>query len=146
MRCLMAMAVVTALVLAGGSVGSAAGGKKAAIQGNWNLLKIKFSDKEETIPEGEKATVTFAADGKVTMDKGGKLEEGTYKVNDSKKPHQLDLTMKEGDKVRTIPAIYEITGDTLRIAVIRGKDKDVPRPESFNAEGVFLLTFKRASK
>jgi uncharacterized protein (TIGR03067 family) len=147
MRCMMAMAVVTALVLTGGSTGSAAAGdKKGSIQGHWNAIKKTIDGKEQPLPEGKKVTFTFSADGKITANENGMIDEGTYKVDDSKKPRQLDLTMKYGDKTEKAAAIYEITGDILKVAFASAKGKEASRPAAFDADGLLILTFKRASK
>ena len=114
MRCMMAMAVVTALSLTAASVGSAAGDKKG-IEGTWKLTSVNFGGKDEPVPEGKGVTLKFMG-GKVTADEGGgKIEEGTYKVDDTKKPKTLDMIMKKGGKDETVLAIYEVSGDTLKV-------------------------------
>jgi uncharacterized protein (TIGR03067 family) len=148
MRCMMAMAVVTALSLLGASVGSAAGDKKG-IEGTWKLTSAKFGGKEEAVPEGKGVTLKFMAGGKMTADEGGgKTDVGTYKVDDTKKPKTLDLTMKKDGKQDTVLAIYEVAGDTLKIGFPddpKAGGGAPPRPASFDgATGV--LTFKRAAK
>jgi uncharacterized protein (TIGR03067 family) len=148
---MMAMAVVTGVLLAGSSVGSAAGDKKGSIQGTWKALKKTFGGKDELVPEGKSITVTFGAGGKFTVNDEGKIEEGSYKVDDSKKPRHLDVTMKKGEKVETMPAIYEVTGDNLKICIMGGAKKaddktPLMRPTSFEAEGAMILYLKRDGK
>jgi uncharacterized protein (TIGR03067 family) len=148
MRCMMAMAVVTGLLLVGSSTGTAAGGKKGSIEGTWKAIKKAYGGKDEVVPDGKTITVTFAA-GKMTVNDSGKIEEGTYKVDDSKKPRHVDLTMKKGEKTETMPGIYEVIDDTLKVCIFGGPkktDDKLMRPMSFEAEGAMVLYLKRDSK
>jgi uncharacterized protein (TIGR03067 family) len=71
-------------------------------------------------------------------------DKGTIKLNPSATPKALDITGTEGpNKGRSIPAIYDREGDTLRICYdLSGKS----RPTAFkSAEGtkLFLVTYQR---
>ena len=79
---------------------------------------------------------------KVTI--GDKVDEGTVKRDPEAEPKQLDITGTDGpNKGRTILAIYELTGDTLRVCYdLGGKN----RPTEFKTtEGspLFLVTYQR---
>ena len=78
-----------------------------------------------------------------TVTVGTNPDRGTCKRNPSAKPKALDITGTEGpNKGRTILAIYERDGDTLRICYdLSGKS----RPEEFKTtEGsqLFLVEYK----
>jgi uncharacterized protein (TIGR03067 family) len=138
MRRMMAMAVVAALMLTATAVGWRG---DASIQGTWKMTAVNFGGKEIPVPEGKGITVKFAAGGKVSVDEGsGKLQEGTYKVDDTKKPRQLDLNIKKGDKDEKTEAIYEITGDMLKVGFAADKGS---RPTSFDGAQTGVLIFKR---
>jgi uncharacterized protein (TIGR03067 family) len=73
-------------------------------------------------------TFTFGKDGKLKITYGSDPEKpttasGTFKINATKKPREIDLIIGTQDKKqRTIPAIYELGKDklgkdTLRIAM-----------------------------
>jgi uncharacterized protein (TIGR03067 family) len=69
--------------------------------------------------------------GKFTAHKGKeKPEEGTYKLDPSKKPKAIDVTHSIGrDKVQTQLAIYELKGNTFKIcSCVTGKE----RPTTFD--------------
>lgn len=84
--------------------------------------------------EGDRYTVTV----------GDQIDRGTVKLDSSAKPMALDITGTEGpNKGKTIPAIYERDGDTLRVCYdLSGQG----RPKEFKTtEGslLFLVTYQR---
>jgi uncharacterized protein (TIGR03067 family) len=87
-----------------------------------------------TIKEG-KYNVTF-------MDK--EVETGSYKVDASKKPAHLDLTIAKGkDEGKVQPGIVMIEGDMMTVALGKAGTKD--RPKKFEgADGVEVTKLKRA--
>jgi uncharacterized protein (TIGR03067 family) len=138
------LALVPALALVTFALGRAEG-EKDSIQGVWKVTGASGGGKDLSGPFA-KTTITFAAEGKLSIDDGGgKPVDGTYKVvDDKKKPHQLDLTFKKGDKSETAPTIYEVTGDTLKIG-FPSRKADPVRPESFDKAEI-VMTLKRESK
>jgi uncharacterized protein (TIGR03067 family) len=142
----MVLAVVAAAVLATSTVGQA-GGDKNSIMGSWELKSMSFGGMDIPVQAGKSLTVTFGAGGKMTADDSGKKEEGTYKVEDSKKPRQIDVTTKKEGKEESMKGIYEITGDTLKIAFSFNKGGGAAaRPDAFDAKDALIMTFKKASK
>ena len=78
------------------------------------------------------------------MTVGKKPDRGTVKLMPSAKPKALDITGTEGpNKGKTILAIYERKGDTLRICYeLSGKG----RPTEFKTEAgtqLFLVEYQR---
>jgi uncharacterized protein (TIGR03067 family) len=117
--------------------------EKAKLQGTWTLQKatIRGEDKTKDLFAGG-VTVTFDGD-KMTMKVGNESHEGTFKIVDAtKKPKQVDLS---NPKQKDTAAIYEIEGDTLRMAM---PEKDAGRPKSFDDKDrqEMTLTFKKSSK
>jgi uncharacterized protein (TIGR03067 family) len=75
------------------------------------------------------------------MNIGGESHEGAFKIVDTKKkPIQIDLSMP---KQPVTPAIFEIVGDTLRMAM---PEKGSDRPTGFDAKDIMVITLKRNSK
>ncbi len=109
---------------------------KEKLQGTWNVTAMSFGDKKQDIPEGT-LTVIFAGD-KMTVKSPKGDEEGTYKLDTSKKPMTIDTTMKKGGKEETSRGIYELQGDTLKLGF--GKDA---RPKDFTSKEMFTLYLKR---
>jgi uncharacterized protein (TIGR03067 family) len=75
---------------------------------------------------------------------GSEPDKGTFKLDPSAKPKAIDITGTEGpNKGKTIPAIYELTDDTLTVCYnLGGKD----RPTEFKTKAgtqLFLVTYKR---
>lgn len=108
---------------------------KEKIQGTW---KAEDSAGGELIVEGDKYTQKV----------GDMTEEGTFKLDSSKKPHEIDIKIKTGaDENKTQLGIYSIEGDTLKLCVTPAGSKD--RPKEFMTKEdseSFLLVFKRAKK
>ncbi len=97
--------------------------------------------------KGEKVTLTLDKD-KFTFAFGDKAEfKGTFKINPSKKPKQMDLAVKEGPMYegQTALAIYHVDGDTLKWhANNPGNDQ---RPKEFpKEEGEHLYVIFKRSK
>jgi uncharacterized protein (TIGR03067 family) len=109
------------------------------ILGTWTVVSVEEEGKKQDLPKNVKAVVTrdkitFTADGKT-------LNELAYKIDASKKPKWIDLTIR--GKKQT--GIFEIKGDVLRIC---GTDSDrVKRPTAFETKADsehILMVFKRA--
>ncbi len=83
-------------------------------------------------------------DGKYKVTVGNNPDEGTWKIDTTKKPRTLEIVGTKGpNKGKTIPAIYELTGDTLRVCYdLSGKET----PAEFKSKPdtqLFLVTYKR---
>ena len=113
------------------------------IQGTWLPSTAELGGK--MFPDEVRKTIKLVVKGdKYTVTVGKEVDRGTVKLNPSAKPKALDITGTEGpNKGKTILAIYERDGDTLRICYdLSGKG----RPTEFKTrEGspLFLVTYKR---
>jgi uncharacterized protein (TIGR03067 family) len=75
--------------------------------------------------------MTFKDGSELVIDSAGETKKGTYKLDSTKTPKQMDVKVdKDADK-----AIYEVTNDTLKIAI--GKNE---RPKDF-AGGADVIVF-----
>lgn len=114
-----------------------------SIDGTWlpstaELGGEKFPD------EVRKSIKLVIGDGKYTVTVGQEPDRGAVKLDQSTNPKALDITGAEGpNKGKTILAIYETSGDTLRICYdLSGK----ARPTEFKTEKgtqQFLVTYER---
>jgi uncharacterized protein (TIGR03067 family) len=85
--------------------------------------------------------------GKYVVTIGERTDKGTFKVDATAKPKAMDVTGTEGpNKGKTLLAIYEMKGGTLRICYdLTGKK----RPTEFKSEAEtrqFLVSYKREKK
>jgi RNA polymerase sigma factor (sigma-70 family) len=113
------------------------------IQGTWVPAAAELGGKK--LPgEGLKAMRLTLTGDKYTAQVGGQTDRGTIKLDPARKPKAMDVVGTEGpNKGKTTLAIYELTGDGLRICYdLSGK----ARPAEFKTKAdtqLFLVTYKR---
>ena len=115
-------------------------GPAAALQGTWIFQSVN----SQPAPEGAGETsVTFKGNTYQQTSGGQVNERGTFKVDASKKPMTIDLTIVEGpDAGKTQLGIFEVSGDTLRANF--GLAGEKMRPADLKpAEGSLLLVAKK---
>jgi uncharacterized protein (TIGR03067 family) len=111
------------------------------IQGTWKALSGEHGGKKAPEEALKGFRMTFAAGGKLTVLAHGNTEEGTFKLDATKKPKQIDLTTED----KSLKGIYELDGDTLKLCV----DEEGSRPTEFKSpEGtkVYLVVLQREKK
>ncbi len=118
---------------------------RKAFQGTWTIVDTKKGDTKDKEPVTA-PTVVFDGD-KYRIKAGDKVvEEGTFAVDGSKSPKQIEVAATAGmDKGKKWHGIYEVDGDTLR-AVVGPTDKDRPTKFDNPAEGVRVFTLKRGKQ
>jgi uncharacterized protein (TIGR03067 family) len=84
-------------------------------------------------------------DDRYTVTVAGQTDKGTVKLDLKAKPPAMDITGTDGpNKGKTFPAIYELSGGTLKVCyALEGKD----RPAKFETKpgtAIFLVTYQRA--
>ena len=143
MRQMLLLAVALALALSSPSAGGDAKDDAKKMQGTWVPKSGELAGKP--FPDETLKTIKLVIkEGKYTATVGTESDEGTFKLDPSAKPKAIDITGNGGpNKGKTIPAIYELTDDTLKVCYnLGGKD----RPTEFKTkEGtqLFLVTYKR---
>ena len=136
--------IVAVLVLALSSVVALAADKDAAsMEGTWLPATAELAGKP--FPDEVRKSIKLVIQGdQYTVTVGQQVDKGTVKLDPSAKPKALDITGTEGpNKGRTIPAIYEQNGDTLRICYDLSCKK---RPAEFKSEAgtqLFLVSYRR---
>jgi uncharacterized protein (TIGR03067 family) len=113
------------------------------IQGTWLPATAELGGKPFP-DEVRKSIKLVVKDDRYTVTVGKQVDQGTVKLNPAAKPKELDITGTDGpNKGKTILAIYERDGDTLRVCYdLSGK----ARPTEFKTREdtqLFLVTYKR---
>ena len=110
-----------------------------------HLAAVVGRTRRKKFPDEVRKSIKLEVKGdKYTVTVGKKPDRGTCKLNPSAKPKALDITGTEGpNKGKTILAIYERDGDTLRVCYdLSGKS----RPAEFKTTAgthLFLVEYKR---
>lgn len=112
-----------------------------SMQGNWKLVSLEIEGKKQDKPQP--GSMTIKGNKLTHPGEGGKVEEGTFTLDPTKKPKAMDMkSSSTTGKEMSISAIYSIEGDTLKLCL--GK-KD--RPTEFKAaKDNVLLVFERDKK
>ena len=138
--------VVVALVLSPSLAALGADTTGDKLDGVWLPSSAELGG--EKFPDAVRKTIKLVIKkGHYTVTVGNAVDKGTVKVNRTAKPKKLDIIGTEGpNKGKTILAIYERKGDTLRVCYdLTGKS----RPKKFKTrEGtqLFLVTYKRQKR
>jgi uncharacterized protein (TIGR03067 family) len=117
-----------------------------ALQGTWLPEKAELAGR--MFPEEVRKSVKLEVnDSRYKVTVGKQVDQGTVKLNPAAKPKEIDITGTEGpNKGKTILAIYEQDGNTLRVCYdLSGKS----RPKEFKTEEgtqLFLVTYKREKR
>ena len=75
---------------------------------------------------------------------GGASDKGTYTLDTAAKPKGMTITGTAGpNNGKTFPAIYEITGDTLRICYDLSGAKRPTEFKSIAGTELYLVTYNR---
>lgn len=101
-------------------------------QGVWGFESREIAGKKVPDEENKGLTVTFDGDKVVVKQGDETVMAGTQKLDPSKTPKEIDVTVTEGDQAGTVLlGIYEIDEDTLKVCFDwEGKN----RPTEFKTE------------
>jgi uncharacterized protein (TIGR03067 family) len=141
--CLVLLAGICVGPLGRGDDAGRATSESKKMQGTWRPVAGDLGGKP--FPDEILKTMRLLlADGKYTVMVGEQPDEGTIKLNPAKSPRAMDIVGTKGpNRGKTIPAIYELKGDTLRICYdLSGKS----RPKGFKTVPggqLFLVEYKR---
>jgi uncharacterized protein (TIGR03067 family) len=154
-RNLLLMAALLGVSTFGGAASARDGGRAPesgeattggdSLRGAWVLVSVEIVGQKIDGPRGMEQILTFEAGGKVTMKDGMRNEAGSYKANEGKRPREIDLIMLRNGKANeteTVLGLYEIKGDTLRIA-FSGNGPNGARPKSMDGNDVAIVVLKR---
>jgi uncharacterized protein (TIGR03067 family) len=147
------LALIGAVGFALGVSGTAAGDKAdlekevRKFQGTWTFESTVANGKELPADELKGLVLTFEGD-KHTVKKGDAvIQVGTQKLDPSKSPKTIDVTMTAGpNKGAIMLGIYEIDGDTLKVCF---DFQGIKRPTEFKSapgSANFINVHKRVKK
>lgn len=113
------------------------------VEGKWVPISAELAG--TALPEALiKTWLLDLKDGKYTFKNGAEVDQGTWKLDVTKKPKTIEIKGTEGpNKGKTILTIYELTDDTLKVCYdLSGKEY----PAEFKTKAdtqLFLVTYKR---
>lgn len=116
-------------------------------QGSWTIESSETGGKKLPADSLKAFVVTYDGD-KHTVKNGDKvIQVGTQKIDPSKSPKTIDVTMTEGpNKGKVMLGIYEIDGDTMKACFDPEGKK---RPTEFKSPAgsqIFVNVHKRVKK
>ena len=109
------------------------------LEGTWRLIDFEIDGKKKDDPDSHLRTFRS---GTYTFSDGCG-EPGHYHIDTTCKPPHLDEFPSSGP-FKYHPMIYQIDGNTLRIAFTTLLQK-MRRPQGFNDESVRIYTYKRVN-
>jgi len=117
--------------------------KKDSIEGVWLASSMEMGGMKMPDEQTKDIKLTFTAD-KVTLNDGRGDQPGSYKLDASKKPATIDITRLEGpEKGTTMKGIYELKGDTLKMAMQHGEGDRPVKFESKPDTTILLIVLKK---
>jgi uncharacterized protein (TIGR03067 family) len=125
--------------------------EKAKLIGVWNVESVEANGQKVPAEAIKNFQFVFTADS-LTRKKNGKAESGAgYQLEPSQSPKWIDMTGVADGKDVSVPALYEVEGDTLTLCFRTDYKKVDPaarkRPEKLaggNGSEQVLMVLKRA--
>lgn len=113
------------------------------LEGTWRVIKVNYQGKDSEATDilvfsGKKLSLTLGA----FPDKNGKpiVQESVISLLDpSKKPKWMDII--RGKEQASVPGIFELDGDKLKIATAINSKKDRPTEFKSKADGSDVVAF-----
>jgi uncharacterized protein (TIGR03067 family) len=147
MRMLLKPFVVLTLVLSFSPATRSGDAKdRDTLQGTWLPSKAELAGKK--FPDEVRKTIKLVVKGdKYTVTVGEAVDRGTVKLKPAAKPKELDITGTDGpNKGKTILAIYERDGDTLRVCYDLSGNSRPKKFETKEGTQLFFVTYKREKR
>lgn len=110
---------------------------KELLQGTWVATSVSLGGKEEK----QDFILTFKGDKSIRTQGGSDTEEYDFALDPTRKPKEIDFKLAK--RKGTDKGIYDLQGDTLKIAILYPDDPDGPRPTEFSGKNVAVVTLKR---
>jgi uncharacterized protein (TIGR03067 family) len=116
-------------------------------QGTWTFESSETGGKKLLVSELKGLILTFEGDRHTVKNGVEVIQVGTQKLDPSKSPKNIDVTMTEGpNKAAVMLGIYEIDGDTLKVCFDpRGKKRPTEFKSAPGSEN-FVNVHKRVKK
>ena len=125
--------------------------EKDKFQGAWTLVNLEENGEGKEVNKDSDHYIKLKIEGDkflITLKRNNETRdhEATFKLDTSKKPKTIDLTLMGGDQDgKEMKGLYELDGDTLKICIADPEHPD--RPTEFKSkEEVRVFTFKRVKE
>lgn len=153
MRIALVVLLGTLVLTAPGGTGARADDKADVekelqkFQGTWTFESVEAGG-QALSPDGLKGLILTFEGAKHTVKKGDEVVQvGTQKIDPSKAPKAIDVTMTEGpNKGAVMLGIYEIDGDTLKVCFDAEGKKRPTEFKSAPGSQTFVNVHKRVKK
>jgi uncharacterized protein (TIGR03067 family) len=133
MNALSAISITTLLLALGGDITELIKKDRAALQGTWQVVASEDNGEKVAAEDLKGLFLIFKGDAIAIREEGKAEERFSFLLDPTKKPREIDLTIKVGPKKgQTDRAIYQFDGDVLRICI--QSNKDAPRPRDFTSK------------
>lgn len=111
----------------------------AKMEGKWTIIAAERDGKADDTLKGA-VRVNMGDKYTLTM-KGGKPFSGTFKIDPTKKPKTMDMMPTDGRyKDKTLLAIYEFDGDTMKVCFAEpGKERPTAFASKPGSGHVFII-------
>ena len=105
------------------------------------MVSVEIMGMKVPVPGGQQMTITFDS-GKAIMTDGNRREETTYKLDNSRTPHGIDLSSPKGQPNQVMQGICKIEGDTLKIGFPANGPGNARPTRSFDGKALGVMVFK----
>lgn len=123
--------------------GASARSDQQLLRGTWKLVKQTKSGADEDV-SAHPTTLTISGKDITEIRDGKTIQEGTYTLDPSANPKRIKMVGKTGDNAgKTFEGIYELDGNTLKLAYSFGDNASTPPKDFSGGEGMGLLVLER---
>jgi uncharacterized protein (TIGR03067 family) len=139
------MSLMCGLLLGAGGANEAAKAELNKLEGTWKVVSLEVAGKPVLMEKWKEMRLTFQGERMTVMG-----QTMPFKIDPTKKPRHLDLTITRGEEKINWKCIYSLEGDTLKFLMPLAPKKgskvqepygSVKRPESFQADGKPFMVF-----
>ena len=118
---------------------------KELLQGTWRVVGVVRNGEAMADDDLKETSMSMRFSGDIaTLAKGDQSKDASFTIDEAKTPKQIVITPKDGpqkDKPRT--NIYQLDGDTLKLAFRIGDDNATPPANFAQGEGLGMMTLER---
>jgi uncharacterized protein (TIGR03067 family) len=117
----------------------------APLQGTWEIVSVEKDG--SAVPQDDIAGMTVVISGSAyKLINKDNVSKGTFSLDPSKEPKQMDVHHTDDNSAQAMPAIYEVTSDTLRVCY---NPEGGARPTTFSTKpdsGFLSVVYKRKAE
>jgi uncharacterized protein (TIGR03067 family) len=133
----VAALMVAAMLVAGRGLGDdKAKSDKELLQGSWKAVSGERDGEKMSEAQLKNWEEMVFKDDTFTRE-GSEKKDGTFALDPQKDPKEIDLNLTVKGQAATWPGVYELKGDTLKLALKPG------RPTALESKGGVLIVFER---